>query len=262
MIPTSSAAYLVPIIAILLLTGMVLSVRFRKLTLPAALAGGAVGWIIFAGAGIFAFIELTTFFLLGTLATSWKRKEKHSIDGEGLVGERRKTGQVLANAGAAAILALIAGFSGPGHKHFLQLMIAGSFASATADTLSSELGTVYGRRFYHSLTWKRDTRGLDGVISLEGTLIGLAGAGIIAGIYIAGIEQASVQVSYLLTEMFTDTLIIILAGGFGNFMDSVLGATLERKGILNNDWVNFCSTALAALFTAALAALYTTLPAG
>jgi uncharacterized membrane protein len=33
----------------------------------------------------------------------------------------------------------------------------------------------------------------------------------------------------------------------GLLFDSVLGATLERRGWLGNDWVNFASTAFAAL---------------
>jgi uncharacterized membrane protein len=37
-------------------------------------------------------------------------------------------------------------------------------------------------------------------------------------------------------------------GVFGLFFDSLLGATLERRGWLNNDAVNFLSTASAAVF--------------
>jgi uncharacterized membrane protein len=44
-----------------------------------------------------------------------------------------------------------------------------------------------------------------------------------------------------------------VGGIFGLLFDSVLGATLERRGWLNNDAVNFLSSASAAAF--ALAAL-------
>jgi uncharacterized membrane protein len=46
------------------------------------------------------------------------------------------------------------------------------------------------------------------------------------------------------------------AGGvLGLFVDSLLGATLERRGWLNNDAVNFLSTASAALFALGVIAL-------
>ena len=47
-------------------------------------------------------------------------------------------------------------------------------------------------------------------------------------------------------------VIIILAGLIGNLADSLLGATLERKGVLSNDAVNFLNTAIAALAAGAL----------
>ncbi len=49
---------------------------------------------------------------------------------------------------------------------------------------------------------------------------------------------------------------ISLAGGvFGLFFDSLLGATLEQRGWLNNDAVNFLSTASAAVFALGLLAI-------
>lgn len=46
------------------------------------------------------------------------------------------------------------------------------------------------------------------------------------------------------------------AGGvFGLFFDSLLGATLERQGWLNNDAVNFLSTLSAAVFALVLLAI-------
>jgi uncharacterized membrane protein len=44
-------------------------------------------------------------------------------------------------------------------------------------------------------------------------------------------------------------------GVFGLFFDSLLGATLERRGWINNDAVNFLSTASAAIFALALLAV-------
>jgi uncharacterized membrane protein len=53
------------------------------------------------------------------------------------------------------------------------------------------------------------------------------------------------------------------AGGiFGLFFDSLLGATLEGRGWLNNDAVNFLSTASAAAFALGLLALLPHLKVG
>jgi uncharacterized protein (TIGR00297 family) len=116
------------------------------------------------------------------------------------------------------------------------VLIAGSFSSATADTVSSELGSIYGSNFYDVLNFKKGQRGKDGIISWEGLLFGLAGSAVIAIIYACctGWNRALVG--------------IIAAGTIGNLADSVLGATLERKGLLRNDAVNFLNTVIAALF--------------
>ena len=177
---------------------------------------------------------LVIFFISGTAATGWRRAKKERVGAAEENKGRRTAWQVIANGGVAAILGAIAWYK-PGCTPLLQLMIAGSLASATGDTLSSELGTVYGSRFYDVLSFKRTAAGPDGVISLEGTLIGIAGAALIAAVY-----TCSLGWDY-------HFLWIIIAGAIGNFADSVLGATLERRGLIDNNMVNFLNTLIGAL---------------
>ena len=86
--------------------------------------------------------------------------------------------------------------------------------------------------------------GADGAISAAGTLAGLAAGALVA---LAG----------TLALRGGPTLFwVSCAGGvFGLFFDSLLGATLERRGWLNNDAVNFLSTASAAAFALAMLAV-------
>jgi uncharacterized protein (TIGR00297 family) len=227
----------------ILSAGLLFSIGRKKLTVPAALTGAILGWIIYAGAGYTGLAMLTAFFILGTAATSWKKAAKRPFKTDEGPHSTRHTGQVIANAGTAALIGSVL-LLVPGHQTFLTIMLASAISAATADTLSSELGMVYGRRCYNILTGKPDKKGLDGVISLEGTLIGVLGSVIIAGIYALGYCDHSI-ISFL---------IIVLAGTIGNLTDSVLGATLERNHILSNDGVNFFNTLTAALVAGALSA--------
>jgi uncharacterized protein (TIGR00297 family) len=222
---------------LMLLAAMVLTVVTKKLTVSASVVAGICGVAIYAGAGYTGIAMVAVFFTLGTFATRWKLNVKQAI---GVAEEnkgQRTAGQVIANAGVAAILGLLAYLNNE-YVPLLQLMIAGSLASATADTLSSEMGNVYGRRYYNILSFKRDIRGRDGVVSLEGTLIGLLGSMVIAAVYAFG------------SGLLQNLMYVVAAGTLGNIADSILGATVERKGYLNNNAVNYLNTDIGAVAAA------------
>jgi uncharacterized protein (TIGR00297 family) len=224
--------YRLLLVCCLLLCGAWFSVHKRKLTVAGAIAGGAIGLCIYVGSGVIGLLLLGSFFISGTFATNWQASKKRLLFSES-GNAPRHLGQVLANGGAAGILGLSA-FLFPPYKPLFLLMIAGAFAAATADTLSSELGTVYGKRFYNILTFRSDKRGLDGAVSLEGLGIGVLGSAVIAMLYSAGVGWS---VSFWW---------IILGGTAGNLADSILGAALERRGWIKNDVVNFINTVTAA----------------
>jgi uncharacterized protein (TIGR00297 family) len=219
-------------IVLIIVAGAIVSATYQKLSFSGAIAASAVGLLVFAGDGYTGFIMLVAFFLLGTLATSWKKEEKHRLKAKSDRSVKRNAGQVLANGGVPAILGLLVLWM-PHHAGLFRLMMAAALSSAMADTLSSELGMVYGRWFFNILTLKKEQKGLDGVISITGTLIGIAGSAVIAFIYCLGFGRTF--------------WLIILAGTIGNLADSVLGATYERKGMVGNNTVNFLNTLIAAL---------------
>lgn len=221
------------IVALIICTGVALSIALRKLSVAGALTGGGLAWLLYKGIGVTGIIMLAAFFIAGTIATTIGAGRKEQL-GMAEKNKGRSAWQVLANGGVAGIAGLIAWLN-PGQQIIAQLVAAAALASAAADTLSSELGSLYGTRFYNILSLKRDQNGLDGVVSIEGTLCGIGGSALITFIYITGYGYTS------------HGWWILLAGTAGNLADSILGASLQRKGWLTNDMVNGLNTLVAAI---------------
>ena len=223
------------VVGLVLAMASIICIYKNKLTPSAGVAGWVMGLIIFAGAGYAGLAMLSLFFALGTIATTFGKTSKMLL-GLSSSGEScRRMSQVIANGGVGALLALLMLLLPGNHKPLLLTMLAASLSSATAATLSSELGNVYGSRYFNIISYKKDTRGLDGVISLEGTLFGIAGSIFIALGYA------------LFMNNFSGFFIIVFAGTMGNVADSVLGATVEKRRYLDNDAVNFINTSVGAL---------------
>jgi uncharacterized protein (TIGR00297 family) len=110
-----------------------------------------------------------------------------------------------------------------------------ALVEATADTVSSEIGQAFGGTPFMLTTLRRVPPGTDGAISLYGTLAGIAAAALIAATGMPALGMS-----------FAECLVAFTAGILGLFFDSLLGATLERRGYIGNDLVNFTSTAFAA----------------
>lgn len=236
-----SLSHLIAIAVIL--AGVIVSIQKKKLTVIASVTGGLIAILILMGSGISGVLLLAAFFILGTGATAWKMNFKIQTGIAEPARGRRNVGQVLANGGVATILSILMLYQ-PESGELYCLMIAGSFSAATADTLSSELGNIYGRNYYHILSFKKMQRGANGAVSWQGTLAGLLGS-------------TFISMLFLLLEgwSFPLFLIIILSGTIGNLADSLLGLTLENKGQLTNNGVNFLNTIMGAVTAWGLFAL-------
>ena len=169
-------------------------------------------------AGFNWFILLITFLLLGVLATKYKTEYKKGL---GISEETRTAKNVISN-GIIAFIAATFGLYGP---------FIGSIATATADTLASEIGVTQVPRLI--TTFKKVKPGTDGAISIMGTGIGILGAGIIGILaYFLGIAP----------DPLVSLRIAVISGTIGCFVDSLLGAVLERRNYINNEHVNLLAT--------------------
>ncbi|MFT5832913.1 MAG: hypothetical protein ACI97N_000535 [Cognaticolwellia sp.] len=210
----------------------VISIYLKKVTISGGVTGMVVSFFILYNSWE-NFLLFGLFFVLGSIATKWQfeRKQKLGLsqENEGI----RSWIHAVANGGIPAIFSLLA-ICFPNNQYFTYAATA-AIASALSDTLSSELGNLYGKRYFDILTLKKGRRGDDGVISFEGTIVGLLGSFLIALLFA------------ILTDNFLIILPIAIAGFIGNISDSYLGATIQRKGYIDNHLVNFINTFIAAI---------------
>ncbi|HEX4019646.1 MAG TPA: DUF92 domain-containing protein [Acidobacteriaceae bacterium] len=179
--------------------------------------------------------------VLTMLATRFRRRGKeHAGLGESRKG--RSASQVCANLGMAGLAAVWAQF--PAAHNVALLAMTAAFAEATADTLSSEIGQALRGKTILLTTGQVVSPGTDGGMSVTGTMAGLCGSLLVA-----------VVCQWALRLSLSGMLMAWIAGLCGLFFDSLLGATLERRELLGNNAVNFCSTVFAAA-VAAVAGLW------
>lgn len=198
-----------------------------------ALVGAMIAFLIMVAAGLGGFLPLVAVFVLTLLATRWRRDRKRNL-GVAERGSGRTASQVVANLGAATLCA-VAAIVFPRHSGILMVGAMAALAEAAADTVSSEAGQAAAKQARLILNFQLAPIGTNGAVSLEGTFAGCIAACIVAWVS-----------TFFGVVPWQRAPVIAVSGIAGMLFDSVLGATLENRGRLGNDSVNFVSTVFAA----------------
>ncbi|MFP4692047.1 MAG: DUF92 domain-containing protein [Bacteroidales bacterium] len=191
--------------------------------------------VYFTGALGFSWVILIVSFfvtsVLFTIVRARKSRNPSALHG-------RNTWQVLANSVWAIWFSAAWLITG---NEILVLLYVSVVAAVTADTWASEIGPLFHRRCFSLYHRRMKPSGINGGVSMAGSLAALAGA-----VFIAGMAY------WLFAPVIDSSLVILLAlsGFLASFADSLLGAfvedNLERwigsfdnvNGLTANDLIN------------------------
>ncbi len=210
-----------------------LGYRARTVTSTGAATGAIIGTVIAVTAGWTGWALLLATFLAAAISSRLGLGRKTLLGIAEERGGRRGAGNAIANTGFATAAALLSVVTIDRDLALLAFVTA--LAAGGSDTIASEIGKAWGQRTWLVPTFRRVAPGTSGAMSLEGTVAGLVGASILAGL---GIWMGLVPETALVAAVAGATI--------GSLAESVLGATLEAPGILNNDMLNFLNTGIAA----------------
>jgi len=206
--------------------------RARTVSTSGAVGAAIIGTIISIASGWQGWGLLMLTFVLASVASRIGLRRKTLMNIAEERGGRRSVGNAIANTGVAAVAAIVAITSYSSEAALVAFVAA--LTAAGSDTIASEIGKAFGRRTYLARSFARVPPGTPGALSLEGTVAGLAGAAVLA---MAGISLGLARPS---------ALVAIVAGAtLGAFVESVLSATFEHRGFVNNDVLNFVNTVIA-----------------
>jgi uncharacterized protein (TIGR00297 family) len=199
----------------------------------AVLSETIVCLLVILFAGLSWFILLLAFYLLGGGFTRYGYSHKHRLGIAQSHGGVRGYKNVYSNSLVPLALAICYGVYG--NDVFIFAFIA-SVATANGDTLASEIGETSRSKPRMITTLKETEPGVDGGVTPLGEAASLAGASII-GLLATGMGMVGVL-----------GIVVAAIGGFlGTNFDSLLGATLQSRGLLSNNGVNLVATAFGAL---------------
>lgn len=222
----------------------IMGIRIKAFSRGGAIAAAIIGAMVIIGGGWLYFAILFFFLGLSYISTlaGFERKRRRKLQ-EGLGGERSAK-NVLAAGIIPAVVSLFS-FANINQDLILVLYLV-TLGTILADTAASEIGSL-DENTYFILTLKPVETGTNGGISFLGTSVSFVFPLLFSliGFMIYG-TTIHLPTFKLIQFIVFSGLIAFL----GCLFDSVLGETLENRGILDKYSVNF----FAALFSAVIVA--------
>jgi len=216
--------------------------RARTVTVGGAVAGAVIGLVVYLAAGWQGWTLLVAAFLAAAATTRLGLRRKSLLGIAETRGGRRGPGNALANTGLAAVAAALTATTP--YPELALVAFTAALVAGASDTVASEIGKAWGRHTFLITSLSAVPPGTSGGVSWEGTAAGVGSAAGLAAVALAlGLIPASALA------------IVVLSATAASFAESILGATLEGRGILDNDLLNFFDTACAAGLAVALTGL-------
>lgn len=241
-------AEIVLAVAIPLAIGII-TYKLNAVDLSGALSGVLLGLFMIIFGGISWFVLLLVFLFLGAIFTKYKYGYKKKVGAAQTNEGSRGYKNAFGNCFVSMIFVVMYGVVGSTNIPYLGMVdksifligFLGSLATATADTLASEIGSTYQGQPRMITTLEPVPPGTDGGVSLLGEAASIFGA--------AAIGISAILLGLKGAGMGTILFLTIFCGFVGTNLDSLLGATLQRRKILSNAGVNFVATLLGGLLT-------------
>ncbi len=260
-------------------SGVLLAFLKKHLKFPTGtLAAFFVGFVLFT-ISLIAWLLLVAFFISSSICTKFKVHLKLEVKDKFEKGGERDAAQVFANCLPPVFyVILLTFFSITDPLSPLFIAVATYFASANADTFSTEIGILAKRAPRWVLNPRRTVeKGTSGGVTLLGSLAGALGSLEIAFLHVLCVYLvASSSRSYFDIVIAIST--VFIGGNLGNIIDSLLGASVQGyyfcpscqigtekrihvkcngtktyliRGwkVISNDWVNLIAATTASLIT-------------
>jgi uncharacterized protein (TIGR00297 family) len=212
-----------------LLQGLALSVIIAalaawrgSLSRSGALGAVLVGTLIFGLGGWVWGVALAVFFISSSALSHYKERQKATVAEKFEKGHRRDMGQVLANGGLGALVAVLSAIA-PNEAWFY--LFVGVMATVTADTWATELGTLSAAPPRLITSGRVVEVGTSGGVSPLGTGVSLAG-GLLIGLTVALLGPPAGLLPWSAAPVVA--LIGALSGAAGSLLDSLMGATVQQ----------------------------------